>query len=109
TKIRPDEVTVLLNVVGVESQEVITELETLARDAGKQGWWHMYSGVLPLYYQDLLWLEDEAESDHAWTANLVPGLLQTVVYASESISRTAPWKTPGEVATMAQLRVGRQT
>ncbi|WP_244308706.1 helix-turn-helix domain-containing protein, partial [Streptomyces monomycini] len=98
----------LLELYGITDPEVVTALEGLAKDAGKQGWWQPYGDVVAAVYRDYLTLESDAESTHIWTPNLIPGLLQTGAYAREIITATAITRTPEEVHALAEVRRTRQ-
>lgn len=103
----PQDVAKLLKLYEVTQPDVVTALESLARDAGKQGWWQTYGDVLALNYKDYLTLETDAESIHI-NAPLIPGLLQTGAYAREIIAAVAITRTPEEVAALAEVRKTRQ-
>ncbi|MFE9425244.1 helix-turn-helix domain-containing protein [Kitasatospora sp. NPDC006697] len=106
--IRPTEVNELLQAYGVTDQDTFTALESLARDAGKRGWWQTYNGVLAPAYADYISLESDAESIRTYAPGLVPGLLQSASYARETIAVTAATRTPDEVAALAEVRMSRQ-
>ncbi|GAA1904800.1 helix-turn-helix transcriptional regulator [Streptomyces sodiiphilus] len=106
--IKPNEVAPLVSAYGVEDQEVIAALEGLARDAGKRGWWQTYGSVVAHDYRDYIAQEEDAESTHIYSPNLVPGLLQTGAYAREAIAATAITRTPEEVHALAEVRKTRQ-
>ncbi|MFJ7911892.1 MULTISPECIES: helix-turn-helix domain-containing protein [unclassified Kitasatospora] len=106
--IRPAELSALLTVYGVSDPEVFTALESLAKDAGKRGWWQTYSGVLSPAYADYISLESDAESIRIYSPGLVPGLLQTAAYARETIAVNAMTRTPDEVTALAEVRQARQ-
>ncbi|GAA2242010.1 helix-turn-helix transcriptional regulator [Streptomyces amakusaensis] len=104
----PGEVAKLLAVYGVEDAATVAALENLAKDAGKQGWWQTYGDVVALSYTDYLTLESDAESVHVYTPSLIPGLLQTGLYAREIIAATAITRSPAEVNALAEVRKTRQ-
>jgi transcriptional regulator with XRE-family HTH domain len=104
----PQYVAKLLELYGVTDPDVVTGLENLARDAGKQGWWQAYGDVVALSYKDYLTLETDAESIHIYTPSLIPGLLQTGAYARELISAITTTRTPEEVIALAEIRKMRQ-
>ncbi len=104
----PHDVDTLLRLYGVTDSEVVTALEGLAKDAGKQGWWQAYGDVVALSYKDYLTLESDAASIQVHTPGLIPGLLQTGAYAREIIAATAITRTPEEVAALAEVRKTRQ-
>ncbi|MDT3396273.1 helix-turn-helix transcriptional regulator [Streptomyces sp. B1866] len=107
-RMRPQDVAPLLKLYDVTDHSVVAPLEALAKDAGKQGWWQSYGDVVYLSYKDYLTLESDAESIHTYSADLIPGLLQTGAYAREIISATAINRTPEEVAALAEVRKTRQ-
>jgi transcriptional regulator with XRE-family HTH domain len=106
--IRPAEVTELLKAYGVTEPDVFGALESLARDAGKRGWWQTYSGVLAPAYADYISLESDADGIKIYASSLVPGLLQSASYARETIAVNATTRTPEEVAALAEVRQSRQ-
>ncbi|MEU5837428.1 helix-turn-helix transcriptional regulator [Streptomyces diacarni] len=106
--IRPNEITPLLKVYGVEDSEVVTALEGLAKDARKQGWWQTYSGVVAPTYADYISLESDADSIRAYAPLVIPGLLQTAAYARETIAANAFTRSSQEVAALAEVRQARQ-
>ncbi len=107
--VRPGEVTELLKVYGVSDPEVFTALENLAKDAGKRGWWQTYSGIVSPAYADYISLESDAEYIFEWSPLLVPGLLQTAAYARENISGITTFRSPEEIAALAEVRLARQS
>ncbi|WKX74385.1 helix-turn-helix transcriptional regulator [Streptomyces sp. XD-27] len=107
-RMRPQDIAPLLKLYGVTDPDVVAKLEALAKDAGKQGWWHAYGDVVGLSYKDYLTLESDAESTHIYAPGLIPGLLQTGAYAREIIAATAMTHTPEEVVALAEIRKTRQ-
>jgi transcriptional regulator with XRE-family HTH domain len=100
----------LLALYGVEDR-VAEELLTLAREAGRKGWWEKYSSMLPPEYSVLIGTEAEAKLALSWAAQIVPGLLQTADYAHEAISgyldQIAP-VPPSEIRRRVEVRLERQ-
>jgi hypothetical protein len=107
--VRPSDVGALLAVYGVEDPAVSSALENLARDAGKKGWWQTYSGIVSPAYADYISLEADAETICSWSPLVVPGLLQTAAYAREAIAGVTTFRTPEEVAALAEVRMARQS
>jgi hypothetical protein len=107
--IRPNDVTALLKVYGISDPEVCTALDNLAKDAGKKGWWQTYSGIVSPAYADYISLESDAEQIYEWAPLLIPGLLQTAAYARENIACITTFRTPDEVAALAEVRLARQS
>ncbi|MEV6986236.1 helix-turn-helix transcriptional regulator [Sphaerisporangium sp. NPDC051017] len=106
--IRPVDVAALLAAYRVSDPEVVAALENLARDAGKKGWWQTYSGVVAPAYADYISLETDAERVCEWSPLLIPGLLQTAAYARENIAGITHFRTPDEIAALAEVRQARQ-
>ncbi|MFC9914267.1 helix-turn-helix domain-containing protein [Streptomyces sp. NPDC127197] len=107
--IRPGDVAALLKAYGISDPDVCTALENLARDAGKKGWWQTYSGIVSPSYADYISLESDAETICAWSPLVIPGLLQTAAYARETIAGVTTFRTPEEVAALAEVRLARQS
>ncbi|MEU8268307.1 helix-turn-helix transcriptional regulator [Sphaerisporangium sp. NPDC049002] len=107
--IRPPEVAALLKAYGVSDPEVFAALESLARDAGKKGWWQTYTGVVSSAYADYISLESDAERICEWSPLLIPGLLQTAAYARENIAGITHFRTPDEIAALVEVRQARQS
>ena len=106
--IRPAEVAELLQTYGVTDPEVHAALESLARDAGKRGWWQTYNGVLAPAYSDYISLESDAARICEWSPLVIPGLLQTASYARETITGMTLSRTADEIAALAEVRQARQ-
>lgn len=104
----PKEIPPLLAVYGVTDPEIVTALEELSRDAGKQGWWQTYGNILGGGYQDYMFLESDAASIRVYCPGLIHGLLQTAPYAREVIAATAITRGPDDVAALAEVRQARQ-
>ncbi|MCD9878174.1 helix-turn-helix domain-containing protein [Streptomyces guryensis] len=104
----PKEIPKLLGLYGIEDLKVISALEELARDAGKQGWWQTYGNIIGGGYQDYMFLESDAVGIRVYCPGLVHGLLQTVAYAREVIAATAITRSSDEVAALTEVRQARQ-
>jgi transcriptional regulator with XRE-family HTH domain len=107
--IRPGEIAALLRVYEFSDPDVIAALENLARDAGKKGWWQTYSGIVSPAYADYISLESDATQICEWSPLVVPGLLQTAAYAREHLAGSTTFRTPEEVAALAEVRLARQS
>ncbi|MEU3991403.1 helix-turn-helix transcriptional regulator [Streptomyces platensis] len=77
---RPGDVRLLLELYGVEDPEVYRQLEQLARDSNKRGWWVNYPWALEPKYADYVTLESDATYIRTWQPLYMPGLLQTDGY-----------------------------
>lgn len=86
------------------------EREALVRVVKSQsdGWWVGNSAV-PEWIDPLVSFEHEAEYEHVYANNVVPGLLQTRSYAT-AIHRASELRTPNEqVERMVDARMQRQS
>ncbi|MFE6738930.1 helix-turn-helix domain-containing protein [Streptomyces tubercidicus] len=77
---RPGDVRLLLELYGVEDPEIYRQLEQLARDSNKRGWWVNYPWALDPQYADYITLESDATYIRTWQPLFMPGLLQTDGY-----------------------------
>ncbi|MEU3752240.1 helix-turn-helix transcriptional regulator [Streptomyces olivoreticuli] len=107
--IRPVEAAKLLGTYGVDAPDILMAIETLAKDAGKKGWWTTYGSVVDAHIKDYLSLESDAESTRICSMGLVPGLLQTGGYAREIIAASSFWRPQEEVTALAEIRKARQS
>ncbi|MFD5987489.1 helix-turn-helix domain-containing protein [Streptomyces cyaneofuscatus] len=79
------EIEALLALYGVADERLRTALITLAREGRRKGWWAQYGDILTVGFQEWLSIESDAARILAFQPMLVPGLLQTVEYATEVI------------------------
>ncbi len=107
-RIGPKDIAPLLAVYEINDPDILSALEALARDAGKEGWWSTYGDVPGAAYRDLITLETDASGIQVYCPSLVHGLLQTVPYARAVIGATNTTRTPEEVAALAEVRQARQ-
>jgi transcriptional regulator with XRE-family HTH domain len=98
----------LLDFYEVADTRKRESLHALSRDGGKQGWWHTYEDVLSPPYMDFISLETEARSLNIFQSQLVPGLLQTLVYARAVVAADPSWGGADAVERFAQVRIERQ-
>ncbi|MEV6684558.1 helix-turn-helix transcriptional regulator [Streptomyces sp. NPDC051130] len=107
--VTPKDIDLLMSTYGVTDTDLISALQGLARDAGKQGWWATYGDVVANPYRDYLSLESDAVGIRFYGGHLVPGLLQRPGYAKAIITGTAmPPRTPQEVQALVDVRMARQ-
>jgi transcriptional regulator with XRE-family HTH domain len=109
TGLRPREVERLLDYYEITGQRRELLLG-LAEDAAQKGWWEGFGDSLSDDYQQFIGLEHEATSIAIWHVDVVPGLLQTEVYARHiisSYSRIEP-VPPGMIGRMVSVRMRRQ-
>jgi transcriptional regulator with XRE-family HTH domain len=109
TGLRPREVERLLDYYEITGQRRALLLG-LAEDAAQKGWWEEFGDSLSDDYQQFIGLEHEASSIAIWHVDVVPGLLQTEVYARHiisSYSRIEP-VPPGMIGRLVRVRMRRQ-
>lgn len=85
-------------------------LLALAKDAAEKGWWEDYSDVLAPDLMELIGLEQEASSIAIWQNDIVPGLLQTELYARHIMSAYSQVEPapPGVIERRVRARTQRQ-
>jgi transcriptional regulator with XRE-family HTH domain len=117
--ISTNDLTALLRLYGIDSEERKDELIALARAARQQSWWSKYrGGVSPAHFQ---YLEYEADASviRQYEALLIPGLLQTEEYATAAIhqyrgrhpgrsQQPAGRLSPKTIKTRVEIRMKRQ-
>ncbi|QEU93701.1 helix-turn-helix domain-containing protein [Streptomyces kanamyceticus] len=77
---RPGDVRLMLELYGVKDRMVQEQLEQLARDSNKRGWWMDYPWAAKPEYADIITLEADATYIRTWQPLFIPGLLQTDDY-----------------------------
>jgi hypothetical protein len=103
--IRATDVRLLLDIYEVTGEER-EALLTLARQAKERGWWQAYGASVPSWFQFYVGLESEASTIHEYSAELVPGLLQTADYYRAFLG-TAPGD-PRITGKEVEVRMARQ-
>lgn len=83
-------------------------LTELGRTAQQRGWWDAFGDTLRYGYSTYLALENDAESEHCFMQNVVPGILQTADYAEALMRAVFLASPPGEIMRRVQVRVNRQ-
>src|SRR5215472_14718787 len=103
--VRPTDVRLLLDIYGVAGEER-EALLTLARQAKERGWWQSFGISVPSWFQFYVGLESEASTIRQYSAELVPGLLQTADYYRAFLG-TAPGD-PRITGKEVDVRLARQ-
>lgn len=101
----PRDVREMLAIYGVHGTDA-DDLVQVARDARGKGWWHLYGPILTGAF---VGLEAEATAIKAYEAQLVPGLLQTPMYAEQVIRAAKRDIGAEELARRVELRMKRQS
>lgn len=100
----------LLSEYGVHDGQEREALRALARQANAQGWWHVYSDILPDWFEAYVGLEEAATDIRTYEVQFVPGLLQTEGYA-RAVTRLQYTDIPKqneEAERRVSLRMARQ-
>jgi transcriptional regulator with XRE-family HTH domain len=107
TSLRSLDVEAMCRIYGA-SPDVTEALMALAKETRARGWWHSYGDVIPETFDLYIGLEQAAERLCWYTAELVPGLLQTAAYARAIIRAGLPEASEEEVERRVRARIGRQ-
>ncbi|WP_405620353.1 helix-turn-helix domain-containing protein [Streptomyces sp. NBC_00076] len=107
--IKPDDLSRLLDVYGVDDLEKRDALQSFARHGRTRGWWQPYRDVISPAYADLISLEADAADMRSYESTLIPGLLQTSAYARATIRAINMTSTDGEVDALVEVRMARQS
>lgn len=102
------EIEALLALYRVSDDRLRTALTTLAREGRRKGWWAQYSDILSSNFQERLSIESDAARILTFQPMLVPGLLQTVEYATETIRSFNRAATEEQVESYIEVRRSRQ-
>jgi transcriptional regulator with XRE-family HTH domain len=95
----------LCEVYGVDDRRMVDSLMQMAKDSRQQGWWHSF-GDIP--YSVYIGLETDAASLRVYDPQVVPGLLQTKLYAESLIAGALPETAQGDIDKRVQVRMRRQ-
>ncbi|MFF4988522.1 helix-turn-helix domain-containing protein [Streptosporangium saharense] len=101
----PGDMAILCDLYSVP-EPTRSALVTLAKEAGRRGWWTSYKDIFVGSY---VGLEDEAAVISEWGVQLIPGLLQTEDYARAVISAILDDKSTEEVDRRVMARMARKT
>lgn len=82
-------------------------LKELAKESKTKGWWHAHGDAIPAWFSVYVGLEQAVTDLRTYQAEFIPGLLQTVEYATE-LSRAWVDHTPEDIQRMVDVRMRRQ-
>jgi transcriptional regulator with XRE-family HTH domain len=97
----------LMNKYGVTSESQRERMQALNRGARERAWWDAYRDDAPTGYLNYVGYEAGASFIRQFQGTVVPGLLQTRVYAEELTAATV--EDPVKIASVVRLRVLRQS
>ncbi|MEV4383590.1 helix-turn-helix transcriptional regulator [Streptosporangium sp. NPDC049644] len=107
-RVQPKDLQVLLDLYAV-ADDRRQALVDLARNARLKGWWDAYGDTLPTELASYIALEAEAASIRGFSAQIIPGMLQTDEYARSVIRAGLMDLLPrGEVERRVEARKTRQ-
>jgi transcriptional regulator with XRE-family HTH domain len=104
TSATPRDVKDMLDIYRVDGA-VSDELVQIAREARQKGWWHPFSTVLTGAY---VGMEAAARSVRAYEQQVIPGLLQTDMYADALIRGARLSDTDQQIEQRVRVRMARQ-
>lgn len=104
---RVGDVRVLLDLYEVEDRNVRAQLEHLARESNKRGWWLDYAGMVSEEHADLIALETDASYIRTWQPLFIPGLLQTPGYLKSLLDSSLTVYSPETVEKVVAVRQER--
>lgn len=102
--VTPADVEAMLDLYGANTPTK-SSLLSLAKDAGKRGWWTAYGDVFGGSYVDM---EDLAIEIDDWENYVVPGILQTAEYARELLRGGLPGAPDEEIERRLRARMARK-
>ncbi|MFJ2114336.1 MULTISPECIES: helix-turn-helix domain-containing protein [unclassified Streptomyces] len=106
---RPGDVRLLLELYGVEDHAVQIELEQLARESNKRGWWLNFPWARKRPgFSDFATLETDATYIRTWQPLFIPGLLQTDDYIRTLVAQSLSVQAPGAVEESVAIRQTRR-
>ncbi|MFE2375586.1 helix-turn-helix domain-containing protein [Streptomyces sp. NPDC059398] len=105
---RPGDVRLMLELYGVEDREVYRQLEQLARDSNKRGWWLDYQTPSLTQLGDFISLEADSTYIRSWQPVFVPGVLQSPDYTRALIDANPSVFSAEAVEEIVQVRQERR-
>lgn len=103
---RPD-LMALLDLYGMSDRRQRESLLRLSEDVWQKGWWNDYE-ELEQPFGDYIWLESRATTIRCFETTVIPGLLQTQMYAFALITVLDQGAGPDQIARWVQIRMDRQ-
>lgn len=105
---RVGDVRILLDLYQVEDAERRAQLEHLARQSNKRGWWVDYQTSITNEFADFVTLETDASLIRTWQNVFIPGILQTPAY-TRAIIEAGPSVVPEDhIEEVVKIRQERR-
>jgi transcriptional regulator with XRE-family HTH domain len=95
----------LIQLYGIEDEQMINALEDAARGSKGTSWWAQYNDVLAGNFAQYLGFESAATSIRSYHPIIIPGHLHTQDYA---LALLAPRVAPEQASRVVDLRMARQ-
>lgn len=105
---RVSDVLALLNFYGVSDERRRAEIEELARDLWRKGWWDQFHKDISVRFIDYAWLEGRATEIRSFDGLVLAGLLQTREYAEAIIQAAHPDGSEDYLRRGLEFRIERQ-
>lgn len=105
---QPRDVRDLIRHYGIENTPTAEQLMKWVRAAGKRAWWDDYTGAVLEGLDVHVATEAEASIARVYTIPVLPVLLQTLDYTRALLERMEPWRSPGELEELLQVRARRR-
>ena len=102
------DVTDLLALYGVTSEQVRARLLAMAQQASRPDWWAQYGDILPGWFESYLGLESVSATIRTFEVQFVHGLFQTQDYARAVTRLGHRSASPAEIERRVGLRMRRQ-
>ncbi|MEU8567386.1 DUF5753 domain-containing protein [Streptomyces pathocidini] len=103
--IRPLDLTILMEMYGVEDSTLQANLRKLAKEIHKVDWWSAQGPLLHDTLKDYLMLEADSQLVRAYEPTVLPGLLQTEAYMRQIFTAG---RRPEHVETLVETRMKRK-
>jgi hypothetical protein len=105
-RVQPSDIDALCRFYGT-SDELREFLKSLARQAKVRGWWQVHGAGVPEWFNIYIGLEQDASTFRQYQCEVVPGLMQTEVYAAE-LHKAGAHMSVEDIAKAVRVRMERQ-
>ncbi|MGQ4515278.1 Scr1 family TA system antitoxin-like transcriptional regulator [Streptomyces sp. DW26H14] len=103
--IRPLDLSILMELYGVEDRTHIANIKRLAKEIHKVDWWSSQGPILDDSLKDYLTLESDSELVCEYSFAVIPGMFQTEAYMRQMFTEGHP---PEKVEPLVATRLKRQ-